>query len=307
MNLKTIFGPIPSRRFGISLGIDLSPDVKQCNFDCLYCELSPAITTDSYSQVIPPEQVLSELDEALNQYGQLDVITLTANGEPTLYPHLEEVIAGVNARKGSAKSLILSNGSTINRADIRQILLNLDIVKLSLDCVSDACFKRLDRASKSLDLQSIIEGMVTFREMYTGALVLETLFVENLNDKEEETALLAEAMRKIRPDRVDLSSIDRPPAYEVKRISDARLHEIAHQFEGIPVFVASRNREKLKPFELDEEDILHTLSRRPLTWEDMQYRFSEETLKRVRRLVQEGTLGTKKVGNVEFFVLPLDK
>ena len=108
-----VFGPINSRRFGMSLGIDLSPKQKSCNFDCVYCELSGAKIVNAIQDPPSVEEILVSLKDALRTHQNIDVITLTANGEPTLYPHLKELIAKVNELKGSAKTLILSNGSGV--------------------------------------------------------------------------------------------------------------------------------------------------------------------------------------------------
>jgi wyosine [tRNA(Phe)-imidazoG37] synthetase (radical SAM superfamily) len=140
-----IFGPIPSRRFGISLGVDLSPDTKQCNFDCLYCELKPAKTVDKMNSYPSVDEVLEAIENSFKKYPKIDMITITANGEPTLYPKLDELITKIDKIKKDAKTLILSNGSTIYKQEIFDALLKFDTVKLSLDCVSQKCFKKLDR------------------------------------------------------------------------------------------------------------------------------------------------------------------
>ena len=101
--MKFIFGPVASRRFGTSLGIDLSPDTKQCNFDCLYCELAPAATIDAYKQAYTPDEILTELQSSLNEHPNADVITLTANGEPTLYPYLDELIEKIGSKRISRR------------------------------------------------------------------------------------------------------------------------------------------------------------------------------------------------------------
>ncbi|HSR73679.1 MAG TPA: hypothetical protein VLL31_02455, partial [Sulfurovum sp.] len=112
--MNIIFGPIHSRRFGKSLGVDLSPGKKQCNFDCLYCELDAAKTMDAYEEVVSIEEVTTALKTALSEHGDVDFITLTANGEPTLYPYLSELIDVINTFKGSTKTLILSNAANID-------------------------------------------------------------------------------------------------------------------------------------------------------------------------------------------------
>ncbi len=140
--MKTIFGPINSRRFGKSLGVDLSPKSKQCNFDCLYCELKSSNVVDSYQESIEVDEVISEVRNALKRYKDIDFITITANGEPTLYPDLKELIQKLNSIKGDIKTLILSNGSTIYKRDTQEALKLLDVVKLSLDCATKRCFKK---------------------------------------------------------------------------------------------------------------------------------------------------------------------
>ena len=131
-----IFGPITSRRFGQSLGIDLSPSSKQCNFDCLYCELKGAKTVNKATNTPTVKEVIAALEVALPTQKNLDVITLTANGEPTLYPDLDTLVEEVLKIQNRPKLLILSNGSTINDETIQATLSKIDIVKLSLDCVS---------------------------------------------------------------------------------------------------------------------------------------------------------------------------
>ena len=113
-----IFGPIPSRRFGMSLGIDLSPNVKQCNFDCLYCELSYAKTMSKQTDIISVKDIVTALKKSLAKHDNIDVITFTANGEPSLYPHLSELIDEIDKFKGSTKTLILSNGANIYEKEI---------------------------------------------------------------------------------------------------------------------------------------------------------------------------------------------
>jgi len=144
--MNIIFGPIHSRRFGKSLGIDLSPSKKQCNFDCLYCELDPAKTVSTYDDIVTVDEIMAALNKALAEHGSVDFITLTANGEPTLYPQLSELIDAIDSIKGDTKTLILSNGSTISDPGIREALAKLDMVKLSLDCGTDRCLHKLDRS-----------------------------------------------------------------------------------------------------------------------------------------------------------------
>ena len=161
----------------------------------MYCELKGAKTLSEASDVPSVELILEALQSALQKYSHIDVITLTANGEPTLYPNLKRLVQGINAIKGHHKLLILSNGSTIASPTIQTILSDIDIVKLSLDCISPECFKKLDRAHKGISIDGIVEGMKAFRRVYKGELVVEILVVEGINDSEKEFQVLNGALQ----------------------------------------------------------------------------------------------------------------
>lgn len=283
------FGPIPSRRFGISLGVDLSPDSKQCNFDCLYCELKPAKTVSSMHEYPLVLQVIDAIKEAFAKHPKIDVITVTANGEPTLYPFLDELIVEINAIKGNAKTLILSNGSTIYKKEVFEALLKFDMVKLSLDCISEQCFKKLDRINASVDCQQIVDAMVEFRKQTTNTFVLEVLFVKDMNDNEKEIELLYNAIKQINPHRVDIGTIDRPPAYKVQPIAFEALETVANAFKGLNVNIAYKNRPK-QTHSFNEEEITAMLKRRPLTLEDIENLFDEQS-----KVLLEGLVKSKKI------------
>ncbi|RXK12318.1 radical SAM protein [Halarcobacter mediterraneus] len=295
-----IFGPIPSRRFGISLGIDLSPSSKQCNFDCLYCELEKAKTVETMTKYPSVEEVINEVKASFKKHPKIDVITITANGEPTLYPHLDKLIDELNKIKKNAKTLILSNGSTIYDEKVYKALLKIDTVKLSLDCVSEKCFKKLDRVHSGIDIDKIIESMIKFRKETTNILVLEVLFVKTLNDKEEEIKALYEAIKKINPHRVDIGTIDRPPAYKVKPVSFETLQSIAETFEGINVNIAYKNRPKLES-SFSEEEIKTMLKRRPLTQEDINNMFDEDSKKLLEILVSQKVVSLVDSSGLNFY------
>ena len=163
--MKTIFGPVNSRRFGSSLGIDLSPALKQCNFDCLYCELAPSATTDKQTNVVEVSTIITELKEHLHD--KIDVITLTANGEPTLYPHLDELIDEINKIKNGTQTLILTNSATLVDEKIFNSLLKLDQVKLSLDGVSESVFKRIDRPHAGIEINDIVQKVIEFSKTFS--------------------------------------------------------------------------------------------------------------------------------------------
>ncbi len=294
-----IFGPIPSRRFGISLGIDLSPSKKQCNFDCLYCELEGAKTVDKMDIYPSVDEIIKEVKLNIQKH-KLDVITITCNGEPTLYPNLDELVDRLNEIKDNTKILILSNGSTIYKKDIFETLLKIDLVKLSLDCVSEKCFKKLDRQNKSVEIDKIVPFMIEFSQKTKNDFFIEVLFVKDLNDNEEELGLLYEALKKINPKRVDIGTIDRPPAYGVKPVAFEFLESVATKFFGLNTNIVFKNRPKLiQSFSKDE--IISTLKRRPLTKEDIENLFDEVSKKELQCLVNENIIKIVDSAGVEFY------
>jgi len=284
----------------MSLGIDLSPNTKQCNFDCLYCELSYAKTVQKQTEILPVSMIIQALKNALQKHKNIDVITFTANGEPSLYPHLSQLIDAVDRIKGNAKTLILSNGANIYHHDIQKTLSKIDIVKLSLDCVSEKCFKKLDRVDSSVDTSKIVSGMVEFRKLHKKQLVLETLFVKTLNDNYTEVEKLKQAFYQIQPDRIDIGTIDRPPAYAVQPVSHETLVHIANKFENLPVTIAHKNK-VLNKQSFDKNEIITLLSRRPLTFDDIENTFDEESLNVLNNLVNNKEITIINNNGVKFY------
>ncbi|WP_324171069.1 radical SAM protein [Sulfurimonas sp.] len=299
--MQTIFGPINSRRFGSSLGIDLSPALKQCNFDCLYCELAPTATVDAQSHTVLVSQIINDLKQHLD--AKIDVITLTANGEPTLYPNLDELIDAIDAIKNKTQTLILTNSATLVDDKIFTTLLKLDQVKLSLDAISDDVFKKIDRPHANIDIKNVITNVQEFSKMFKGKLFIEILFVHGLNDTKEEILKLNDALLSIDACRVDLGTIDRPPAYPVMGISYKELHEASLLFDSsIPIHIASRVHAEPNNSEYSDEEILNTLDKRPLTMDDINLLFDDKSKQRLNILIKNSKIVKKVVGNLDFFI-----
>ncbi|MEN8146598.1 MAG: radical SAM protein, partial [Campylobacterota bacterium] len=272
--MSTIFGPVHSRRFGVSLGIDLSPSHKQCNFDCLYCELAPAATVDVQNETPSVESIITDLKAALKEHNNIDEITLTANGEPTLYPHLKELISEIDKIKEDKETLILTNSAALVDKKVFDTLLELDQVKLSLDAVSTDIFRKIDRPHDDIDISRLVDAVVRFSEVYTGKLFIEILFVRGLNDTKEEIVKLNEVLHRLKALRIDIGTIDRPPAYPVEGISYGELVTIAQQFDAdMPINIASRVHAEFSQSSYTEEEIINTLDKRPLTPEDVEILF----------------------------------
>ncbi|MDD5359649.1 MAG: radical SAM protein [Sulfurovaceae bacterium] len=300
-----IFGPLLSRRFGKSLGIDLSPNKKQCNFDCLYCELKPAKTVDKYDDIIPIETIINAVEDALAEHKDIDVITITANGEPTLYPYLGKLINRINSIKGDIKTLILSNGSTIGDLNVREALAKLDMVKLSLDCATDKCLKKLDRAHDGLNIADIMQGMLDFKAIYDKPLIIEVLLVKSINDDVKNIEALNDFLIKLKPTRVDIGTIDRPPAYKVEALNYDELKGVVSLFDpSLPVYIVSRKTAGKRVQKYTNDEILQTLSNRPLSSDDIEILFDEDTKNRLKDLLNSDKIKIKSYGGIDFYKLP---
>jgi wyosine [tRNA(Phe)-imidazoG37] synthetase (radical SAM superfamily) len=299
---SSIFGPVLSRRFGLSLGVDLVGEgVKKCNFDCLYCELPKGQKVSIIDNAKDPEAISVEVAEALVKHPDIDFITLTANGEPTLYPKLYELVMLLNQVKNDKKILILSNGSTVMDEKVRKALKLFDVVKLSLDSARSESFKKIDRPI-IVNPKELVEAMSIFRMEFNGVLVLETLFVKGVNDSREDVQALNEAYLKIRPDRIDLSTIDRPPAYAVEAITETELREIALCLDSsLRVSVATRRAEEKKTRPFSEQEIAYALKNRPFSIFDIEALFDDASKARFESMRQRGAIKEQEIAGTKFY------
>ncbi|MBK1972996.1 radical SAM protein [Campylobacter sp. TTU-622] len=298
--MNIIFGPINSRRFGFSLGIDLSPALKQCNFDCVYCELKQAKAIAKMDHITSIKDIIEQLQFFLAKKIPFDVLTLTANGEPSLYPNLKELITALRELKLDKKILILSNGTAVLNEMQFNALLDLDMVKLSLDSVIEKSFLRINKPLKEIDLHLMIEKMITFSKIFKGELIIEILVVKGINDNEEEFKALNEVLQKINPIRIDISTIDRPPSYPVKGVSEEKLLDLSLFIENIPVFIARRN-EKKQNMEFSTDELLKMLELRAQSEVDVNTLLSFNTQKILQDLVKKGLVKIYTLGGVIFY------
>ncbi len=300
--MSTIFGPVHSRRFGVSLGIDLSASHKQCNFDCLYCELAPAPAMLHQHTSTPVETIITDLKEALEKHPSIDVITITANGEPTMYPHLNELVKQIDAIKGTIQTLILSNSACLHEESVFNTLLCLDQVKLSLDAATSQTFKKIDRPAEGIEIKSIIECITRFSHVFKGKLFIEILFVKGINDTLSEVEALNQALLNIHCDRIDIGTIDRPPAYAVQGLSFVELYALSHHFDSeLPIHIVSRTHASSTPSGYSDKEILTTLDKRPLTTDDIHALFDAESQQRFENLLLQGKISQIERSNVIFF------
>jgi wyosine [tRNA(Phe)-imidazoG37] synthetase (radical SAM superfamily) len=225
------YGPVPSRRLGFSLGVDLLP-LKTCSLDCVYCQLGPTPrTTTRRREFAPARAVLAEIKAALASGQRIDAITFSGSGEPTLHTGLGRIIRAVK-RLAKTPVVVLTNGSTLTRPAVRTALAAADIVVPSLDAATEAVFRRVNRPHGSLRAAKIIDGLAEFRRRFGGQLWLEILLVKGVNDGPAHFRALRRTIARLKPDRVQINTVVRPPAVRKARpLSRAEL-ERAKAFLG---------------------------------------------------------------------------
>jgi wyosine [tRNA(Phe)-imidazoG37] synthetase (radical SAM superfamily) len=208
-----VYGPVPSRRLGQSLGVDPIP-FKTCNYNCVYCQLGRTKPLSRERRdFYPPLQILAQAREALGSHrpSEVDYATFVGQGEPTLCASLGRLIREIKAMT-DVPVAVITNGSLLYRADVREELATADVVMPSLDAADQATFRRINRPWPRLRIDKIIEGMAAFRKMSEGQLWIEVMLVKGLNDGEQTLLHLRDALDRIRPDNVQINVPIRPPA-----------------------------------------------------------------------------------------------
>jgi wyosine [tRNA(Phe)-imidazoG37] synthetase (radical SAM superfamily) len=303
--MRYVFGPVPSRRLGRSLGVDLVP-LKTCSYDCLYCQVGRTTCKTAVPDVFHPvEDVLRELEESLSSHSP-DVITFSGSGEPTLHAGIQRVISGIRS-KTETRVVVLTNGSLLSLPEVRDRLLAADLVMPTLCTVKEKTFQRIHRPEPSLRLGPIIEGMERFREEFQGQMDLEIVLLRGINDDDEEIAGLARAVDRIRPDRVQLNTVVRPPsdpdavALDRERLEDIRgvLGERAEVIAFVPLDREAGDTAAAA------EVICGMAERRPVRIRDVADALSldpREAEKLVHALMAEGRLRVRTYEGEHYYV-----
>ncbi len=227
--MPNVFGPVPSRRLGLSLGVDLIP-FKTCSYNCLYCQVGET----SFLKVKPEAHVsertiVNEISEKLLT-STPDAITFAGSGEPTLNSEIGKIITSVK-ELSDIKVVVLTNGSLFWQEEVRRRVLMADVIMPTLVSAFEDTFKLIHRPHPSLKLINIIEGLQKLRGDYQGSLDLEVIFLEGLNDSEKEIIGLKRIIDQIEPDKIQINTVVRPPTdSKAKSISNKRLAEIMTYF-----------------------------------------------------------------------------
>lgn len=263
--MSFIFGPVSSRRLGASLGVDVVP-AKWCSFDCIYCEVGPTTHKSAKVQrLVSAGQILAQLAHVLKKPGlKLDYVTLAGSGEPTLNADLGAIASGIR-KLTNVPIALLTNGSLFFREDVRRAVRDIDLIIPSLDCVDEPAFQTVNRPHPSLTTAAIIQGLKDLRREFEGKLWLEILLVKDFNDQPHHIEKLIAAVREIQPDRVQLNTVVRPPAYAAaKPVSRQALETIRERLgEHAEIIASFSGREKQEPVVRAESHILDLLRRRP--------------------------------------------
>lgn len=265
-----IFGPVPSRRLGLSLGVDIVP-FKVCPLDCVYCQLGRTTTkTIERRQYVPVEVVLAELKQRLDEGVEADFITLSGSGEPTLHSGIAELISGIK-KLTSIPVAILTNGVLFDDAEVRRQCLGADLVVPSLDAGDDETFKRINRPHKDISIENVISGLAAFRDEFRKQIWLEVFIIEGLNTGPEQIAEIKAGIEKIRPDKVQLNTAVRPTAdINIGRVYYEKLRAIAGQLgDNCEIIAGFEHATRTEHIEADAEEILTMLRRRPCSLDDI--------------------------------------
>jgi len=287
-----VFGPVPSRRLGRSLGIDLVP-FKTCTYDCIYCQLGPTTCkTLQRKEWVPLEDVLAELEPKLSS--QPDYITLSGSGEPTLFSRAGELIRRIKAMT-SIPVAVLTNGSLLFDKGIRAELLDADLVVPSLDAGNESTFRLVNRPHEDVSFDRMLEGLIAFRGEFRGHYWLEVLLLDGYTTADDELAALAGCVERIRPDRVQLNTVTRPAAEEFAvGVSRRRLLELAGAFDPPAEVIADfRKVSRQAKSAAGRQEVLDMLRRRPCSVQDLADGLGmhrNEVLKYVAQLSAENRL-----------------
>jgi len=290
-----IFGPVPSRRLGRSLGIDLVP-FKTCSYDCIYCQLGRTTNkTIQRKEWVPIDIVTEQLKEKLDS--RPDYITLSGSGEPTLFSRLEELIFRIKDITDIPVA-VLTNGSLLSLPEVRKALKSADMVVPSLDAGSSQIFQYVNRPHQNITFSKMLQGLVEFRKDYNGQYWLEVFLLAGVSTPEMEINRLKTCINSICPDKVQVNTVTRPPAEGfAEPVPQKQLQTIAEKlYEKAEVIADYNDVHKQQDFSARREDVLILLQRRPCSVEDIAAGLGlhrNEVVKYVEELSSEGKIETK--------------
>ncbi len=270
---KHLFGPVPSRRLGMSLGVDLVPK-KVCSLNCVYCEVGKTTTlTIDRKEYIKYDTVIAELMNYFNNNPNPDYITFSGYGEPTLNIRIGDIIQFIKQYKPDIPIAILTNGTLLYDGNVRKELMDADVVLPSLDAATEKGFLKINRPPKTLVLDKYIQGLVSFQKEFKGKIWLEIFILPDYNDSKKELIALKKAILKINPDSIQLNTLDRPGTKKnLRGATNAELQRIVDfwNLDNVEIIAAAQERKNIQSYRKDTETaIVETIARRPCTLVDL--------------------------------------
>lgn len=299
-----VFGPVPSRRLGRSLGIDLTP-AKTCTYDCIYCQLGrTTCKTQERRDWVPLDAICEQLAARLPS--QPDYITLGGSGEPTLHAGIGPLIDQIKAMT-RVPVAVLTNGSLFWQAELRRQLMKADLVIPSLDAGDRRSFQRINRPLPSIRFSQLLEGLQVFREQFRGEYWLEVMLLNGLTDQPGPLVDIARCVDRIRPDRVQLNTATRPTSERhVRAVPPERLERLASVFRPRAEVIAHfRHVHRQPSFATGQAEILDLLRRRPCTLDDIAGGLNmhrHEVLKYLEELTAAQKVGQSMARQQRFYV-----
>lgn len=306
-----IFGPVPSRRLGFSLGLDLVP-YKTCSFDCVYCQLGRTTNkTIQRMEYVPKKLIMRELEESLTKGEEIDYITFSGSGEPTLNSKIGEMIRDIK-RMTNIPIAVLTNGSLLFEVKVRDELRNADLVLPSLDAVKQNIFEMVNRPHEGLLIEKIVEGLKKFRKEFENEIWLEVMLVQGINDDVGDVKQMADVISEINPDKVQLNTVVRPPCESFALpLGPVKMKEICKMLSEKAEIITSHDRRAQKAYEKETEDeIVTLLKRRPCTIGDISNFLGihrNETVKYIEILEREKRVMERRHGGQSYLVVSEDE
>ncbi|MBE9469327.1 MAG: radical SAM protein [Bacteroidetes bacterium] len=270
---KYIFGPVPSRRLGMSLGLDMVPH-KVCSLNCVYCECGRTTNlTIERKEYVPYDGVISELDDFMKNNPAPDFITFSGSGEPTLNSRIGDIINYIKLNYANIPVAVLTNGTLFSDKEVRKDLLKADVILPSLDAASSLSFTKINRPFHSINIDDYIKGVIDFSNEFKGRIWLEVFVIPGINDNNADLDLLKNIIKKINPEVIQLNTLDRPGVVDdIRAATKIELQSIVDYWAlpNVEIIAAVAKRKDVKSFRKDiESAILETIFRRPCTLEDM--------------------------------------
>ena len=304
---RYLFGPVPSRRFGRSLGIDLSRP-KTCSLDCVFCQLGRTTKKSvERKEYVPTGDVISELKDWLKTDGQADYITLSGSGEPTLHSHFGEVLKCIR-ENSKIPALLLTNGTMLYLPEVRKAASHANIVKVSLSGWDDASYAKVNRPHPALRFDMLVKGEKAFRTEYAGKLFLEVFLIKGINAAPEDIRKIAALAKAIAPDRVQLNTAVRPPAEDFALpLTREEMENLSELFDPKAEIIAEFRAKRGSHFSANQDAILAMLKRRPCTAEQITEVFGmhmNEVAKYLGKLTSSAQVMTERRDGLIYYTVP---